>query len=155
MQDKVLPQASFIKGRFGGIVDMSRSRPTPANENRRNIAVSPAVVGHNIEISNRFIRDFEAATYIAKQCKTKSCHKSPFVKGRFGGIVYGAKDISPLPATIKKEGKSNDLSSMVGLHIKISNRFLLDYVAVFQIAKQCKATPCHKPPLSKGGLEGL
>jgi hypothetical protein len=54
-----LPQASLIKGRFGGIVDMSRSRPTPANENRRNIAVSPVIVGHHIEISNRFLHDLE------------------------------------------------------------------------------------------------
>ena len=44
MQDKVLPQALLFKGGFGWIVDMSRSRPTPANENRRNIAVSPVVV---------------------------------------------------------------------------------------------------------------
>jgi hypothetical protein len=63
MQDKVLPQASLIKGRFGGIVDMSRSRPTPANENRRNIAVSPVVVGLPIEISNRFIHDFETVIW--------------------------------------------------------------------------------------------
>ena len=30
---------------------------------------------------------------------------------------------------------------VVELPIEISNRFLRDYVAVFQIAKQCKATP--------------
>ena len=58
------------------------------------------------------------------------------------------EDISPPPATIKKEGKSNDLSSMVGHHIEISNRFLLDLEATITIAKQCKASPCHKPPLS-------
>ena len=34
-------------------------------------------------------------------------------KGGFGWIVDMTEDISPLPATIKKEGKSNDLSSMV------------------------------------------
>lgn len=34
------------------------------------------------------------------------------------------EDISPPLATIKKEGKSNDLSSMVGHHIEISNRFV-------------------------------
>ena len=73
---------------------MSRSRPTPANENRRNIAVSPVVVGQHIEISNRFIHDFEAAIHIAKQCKTLSCHKSPFVKGGFrGNVVINAHEI--------------------------------------------------------------
>ena len=65
------------------------------------------------------------------------------------------EDISPPPATIKKEGKSNDLSSMVGLHIEISNRFILDYVAVFQIAKQCKTESCHKSPFAKGDLGGM
>ena len=65
---------------------MSRSRPTPANENRRNITVSPAVVGHHIEISNRFISDFEATTHFAKQCKTKSCHKPSFSKEGLGGL---------------------------------------------------------------------
>ena len=35
------------------------------------------------------------------------------IKGGFGWIVYIIEDISPPPATIKKEGKSNDLSSMV------------------------------------------
>ncbi len=59
------------------------------------------------------------------------------------------------PATIKKEGKSNDLSSMVEHHIEISNRFIHDYVAVFQIAEQCKTTSCHKPSFSKEGLGGL
>ena len=77
------------------------------------------------------------------------------IKGGFGWIVDMTEDISPPPATIKKEGKSNDLSSMVGLSIEISNRFLHDIKAVIQIAKQCKAEPCHKPPFSKGGLEEL
>ena len=45
---------------------MSRSRPTPANENRRNIAVSPVVVGHHIEISNRFIEDYESVIRFMK-----------------------------------------------------------------------------------------
>ena len=58
------------------------------------------------------------------------------------------------PRYHKKRG-NRLVSSMVGHHIEISTRFLHDYVAVFQIAEQCKATPCHKPPLSKGGLEGL
>ena len=40
------------------------------------------------------------------------------------------EDISPPPATIKKEGKSNDLSSMVGLHIEISNRLICDIETV-------------------------
>ena len=66
MQDKVLPQALLIKGGFGWIVDMSRSRPTPANENRRNIAVSPVVVGLPIEISNRFIEDYESVIRFMK-----------------------------------------------------------------------------------------
>ena len=65
---------------------MSRSRPTPANENRRNIAVSPVVVGHHIEISNRFIRDYVAVFQIAKQCKTRSCHKPPLSKGGLEGL---------------------------------------------------------------------
>ena len=47
----------------------------------------------------------------------------------------------------KKNGQPK-LSVKVGHHIEISNRFIRDYVAVFQIAKQCKALPCHKPPLS-------
>ena len=33
--------------------------PPPATKNRRNIAVSPVVVGHHIEISNRFVDNFE------------------------------------------------------------------------------------------------
>ena len=67
-----------------------------------------------------------------------------------------AEDISPPPpATIKKEGKSNDLSSMVEHHIEISNRFIHDFEATIHIAEQCKTRSCHKPPLSKGGLEGL
>ena len=58
----------------------------PRNENRRNSNVSPVVVGHHIEISNRFLRDFEAATHIAKQCKTRSCHKPSFSKEGLGGL---------------------------------------------------------------------
>ena len=60
--------------------------PPPATKNRRNIAVSPVVVEHNIKISNRFLHDIKAVIQIAKQCKTRSCHK-PSLKGRFGGIV--------------------------------------------------------------------
>ena len=51
-------------------------------------------------------------------------------KGGFGWIVDMTEDISPPPATIKKEGKSNDLSSMVGLSIEISNRFIRDIETV-------------------------
>ena len=69
MQDKVMPQALLFKGGFGWIVDMSRSRPTPATKNRRNIAVSPVVVELPTEISNRFIHDFAATIHIAKQCR--------------------------------------------------------------------------------------
>ncbi len=43
---------------------------------------------------------------------------------------------------------------MVGQHIEISNRFIHDYVAVFQIAKQCKTRSCHKSPFIKGGFRG-
>ena len=50
---------------------MSRSRPTPANENRRNIAVSPVVVGHHIEISNRFICDLERINLFIKWLKNR------------------------------------------------------------------------------------
>ena len=50
---------------------MSRSRPTPANENRRNIIVSPVVVGHHIEISNRFLRDFERINLFIKWLKNR------------------------------------------------------------------------------------
>ena len=46
----------------------------------------------SIEISNRFIHDFEAVIQIAKQCKAKSCHKSPFVKGGFRGNVNMTED---------------------------------------------------------------
>ena len=46
---------------------MSRSSPTPANENRRNIAVSPVVVGLSIEISNRLIHDIEMVVLFVKR----------------------------------------------------------------------------------------
>ena len=65
---------------------MGRSRPTPANENRRNIAVSPVVVGHQIEISNRFLHDLEATITIAKQCKAEPCHKPSLSKEGLGGL---------------------------------------------------------------------
>ena len=58
----------------------------PRNENRRNSNVSPIVVGYHIEISNRFIRDFEAVFQIAKQCKTRSCHKPSLSKEGLGGL---------------------------------------------------------------------
>ena len=51
----------------------------------------------------------------------------------------------------KREGETFSFSFLVGLSIEIYS----DFDGVFQIAKQCKASPCHKPPLSKGGLEGL
>lgn len=54
----------------------------------------------------------------------------------------------------KKNGQPK-LSVKVGHSIEISNRFIRDYVAVFQIAKQCKTKSCHKPSLSKEGLGGL
>ena len=78
---------SALKGGFGWIVDMSEDiSPSPATKNRRNIAVSPVVVGHHIEISNRFIRDFEAAITIAKQCKAEPCHKPSLSKEGLGGL---------------------------------------------------------------------
>ena len=45
------------------------------------------------------------------------------------------ENTSPPPATIKKEDKSNDLSSMVGLHIEISNRFIDDFERVILFMK--------------------
>ena len=56
------------------------------------------MVGHHIEISNRFLHDFEATITIAKQCKAKPCHKSPFAKGGFRGNVNVIEDISPRTA---------------------------------------------------------
>ena len=60
------------------------------------LSVSPVVVGLHIEISNRFLHDLEAT--IAKQCKTRSCHKSPFIKGGFRGNVNVSRS-RPTPAT--------------------------------------------------------
>ena len=58
---------SALKGGFGWIVDMTEDiSPPPATKNRRNIAVSPVVVGHHIEISNRFIDDFERVILFMK-----------------------------------------------------------------------------------------
>ncbi len=76
------------------------------------------------------------------------------IKGGFGWIVDMIEDNSPPPAT-KKKRKPFRISSMVGHHIEISNRFICDYMAVFQIAKQCKTRSCHKPSFSKEGLGGL
>ena len=70
------------------------------------------------------------------------------IKGGFGWIVDMTEDISPPPATIKKRGQIYDLSSMVGLHIEISNRLLHALKATITIAKQCKTRSCHKPSLS-------
>ena len=67
-----LPQASLIKGRFGGIVDMTEDiSPPPATKNRRNIAVSPVVVGLHIEISNRFLHDLERINLFIKWLKNR------------------------------------------------------------------------------------
>ena len=59
------------------------------------------VVEHPIEISNRFIHDLEAFIQIAKQCKTGSCHKSPFVKEGFRRNVNMGRS-RQTPATKKK-----------------------------------------------------
>ena len=48
------------------------------------------------------------------------------------------EDISPPPATIKKEDKSNDLSSMVGHNIEISNRFLHDLEHIIRFIEWLK-----------------
>ena len=53
-------------------------------------------------------------------------------KGGFGWIVDMTEDISPPPATIKKEEKPFDFSSMVGLHIEISNRFVDNFERVIR-----------------------
>ena len=86
MQDRVLPQALLIKGGFGWIVDMSRSRPTPATKKKRKPFRISSMVGLPIEISNRFLRDYVAVFQIAKQCKTRSCHKPSFSKEGLGGL---------------------------------------------------------------------
>ena len=44
------------------------------------------------------------------------------------------EDISPPPATIKKRG-NRLVSSIVGLHIEISNRFIEDYESVIRFMK--------------------
>ena len=44
------------------------------------------MVGHHIEISNRFIHDFETVIQIAEQCKTRSCHKPSLSKEGLGGL---------------------------------------------------------------------
>ena len=49
----------------------------------------------------------------------------------------------------KEKDKSCDLFSLVGHHIEISNRFIRDYVAVFQIAKQCKTSLATSPPFQR------
>ena len=64
-------KSPFVKGGFRGNVNVSRSRPTPANENRRNIAVSPVVVGHHIEISNRFLHDLDRINLFIKWLKNR------------------------------------------------------------------------------------
>ena len=65
----------------------------------------------------------------------KALPQALLIKGGFGWIVDMTEDISPPPATIKKEGKSNDLSSMVGHPIEISNRFIDDFERVILFMK--------------------
>ena len=60
--------------------------PPPRYHKKRKPFRISSMVGHHIEISNLFIHDFEAATHIAKQCKTKSCHKPSFSKEGLGGL---------------------------------------------------------------------
>ena len=55
----------------------------------------------------------------------------------------------------QEKDKSCDLSSLVGHHIAISNRFIHDLETTIHIAKQCKTKSCHKPSFSKEGLGGL
>ena len=59
---------------------------SPLYYNRRNNNVSPVVVGHPIEIYNRFIQDFDGVVQIAKQCKATPCHKPSFSKEGLGGL---------------------------------------------------------------------
>ena len=71
------------------------------------------------------------------------------------------EDTSPPPATLKKEEIPTRISSMVEHSIEISNSFIVDYKRVIQcieyilLRSNARQSPCHKPPLSKGGLEGL
>ena len=52
---------------IGCPVDMTEDiSPPPVTKNRRNIAVSPVVVGLHIEISNRFIEDYESVIRFMK-----------------------------------------------------------------------------------------
>ena len=87
--------------------------------------------------------------------------QASLIKGRFGGIVYITEDTSPPPRYHKKRGNPNWISSMVGHRIEISNPFIEDFERVIQYCKDirlrsnARQSPCHKPPLSKGGLEGL
>ena len=54
----------------------------PRNENRRNIAVSPVVVGHHIEISNRFLNDLRLLFGCAK-----SLNKMGFIDGEVESLI--------------------------------------------------------------------
>ena len=60
------------------------------------------------------------------------------IKGGFGWIVDMTEDISPPPATIKKEEKPFDFSSMVGLSIEISNLFLHDLEHIIRFIEWLK-----------------
>ena len=74
------------------------------------------MVGHHIEISNRFLHDFEATIfcvtfllphrisglvhyYYCEAMQGRALPQASLIKGRFGGIVDMTEDISPPPAT--------------------------------------------------------
>ena len=60
MQGNTLPQASLIKGRFGGIVNIIEdTSPPPATKKRGNPIWISSMVGLSIEISSPFIEDYK------------------------------------------------------------------------------------------------
>ena len=68
MQGRALPQALLIKGGFGWIVDMTEDiSPPPATikEEDKSCDLS-SLVEHPIEISNRFIEDYESVIRFMK-----------------------------------------------------------------------------------------
>ena len=87
MQGSALPQAALFKGRFGGIVNIV--------EDSNGEAVEP--------IPNKKSADRRSIIYDCAAMQGAALPQASLIKGRFGGIVYIVEDISPPPATIKKE----------------------------------------------------
>ena len=112
-------------------------------------------------IPNKKSADRRSSIYDCAAMQGNALPQASLIKGRFGGIINIVEDTSPPPATIKKRGNHERISSMVGHCIEISNRFIEDYKRVIQcieyilLRSNARQSPCHKPPLSKGGLEGL